>query len=766
MMDAQSSVGTAVVIGAGTMGGGIAAQLANAGWQVRLLDVAGPESSDNRIRNQAALAGLERVQKNRPPLLALPEYSARIQTGNMADHLAWLRDADWILEAVAEKREIKQAVMAQMEAWAGPDAVLSTNTSGLSLRQITAERGADFKRRFLGTHFFNPPRYLTLVELIRLPETDPAIAAGFTGFAERILGCRVVAARDTPGFISNRIGMWHLLDSLHTAEEQDLTVEEVDYLTGSLIGRPRSGTFRLADLIGFDIMADIARNQYEALPQDPFRERLLLPSVLQRSIAAGRRGQKSGAGFYKREGSAILALDPTTLDYRPQQTIRIEAVEALLKLPLPERLTALKQQRGDRWDLFLNTILTSLTKYAEYVAPEIADDALAIDRVMMWGFNWEMGPLAIRDLLSGPAESGPRYYGGAGVGKSMRVFSVPDLQPLPEEPEYLSLSALKEAGKTIRDSAEASLIDLGDGVACVEFHTKMNTLNPALIAFLDQSREIAERDFRALVLGNQGKHWSAGYDLKLFLDAMAREDWKEIDRQLHDLQSVFLRLKYSKIPIVAAPHGYTLGGGCECTLHCTAVVAASELWMGLPETSVGVLPAGGGTTQLLARATQEAGANQDLFPSIERVFDLLMAPRTSTSAHEARKIGLMRSSDLITMNAGRLLFEAKQHALSLANSGYRPFVKQSIRVMGEETLARLRMKLHGLHRSGAISDHDRLIADRVAYVLSGGNLPGPMEIREEILHHLEREVFIALAREPKSAERMRHVLETGKPLKN
>ncbi|HLV79036.1 MAG TPA: 3-hydroxyacyl-CoA dehydrogenase NAD-binding domain-containing protein, partial [Chthonomonadaceae bacterium] len=604
MLNEKSVRGTAAVIGAGTMGGGIAAQLANAGWQVRLLDVAGPDPKDPKTRSQAAMAGLERVRKNKPPLLYLPEFAERIQVGNIEDDLGGLRDADWIVEAVAEKMEVKRQVMAQIEAHARPEAVITTNTSGLSLREMTQGRSLDFKRRFLGSHFFNPPRYLKLLELIALPETDPDVAAGFARFAERVLGRGVVMARDTPGFISNRLGMWTLLDTIHTALEEGLTVEEVDTLTGPLIGRPRSATFRLADIIGFDIIADIARSQYARLPEDPYRDRLLLPEPMQRLMAAGRLGEKTGAGFYTREGKEILALDFETLDYRPRREVQIEAVEPLLKRPLAERFAQIAQASETPWGQFLNRILRALIAYARHIGPEVADDALAIDRVMQWGFNWEMGPFEIADVMRAPEDA--VHYSGAGAQRKVRLFGAADLQPVPAEPEYLSLAALKAEGKTVHSSPEGTLVDLGDGVACLEFHTKMNTFSPPLTAFVNTAREIAERDFAALVIGNQGAHFSAGFNLKVFLDAIAASDWGGIDAMLRALQDAFMGLKYARVPVVAAPHGYTLGGGCECVLHCREVQAAAELFLGLPETSVGILPAGGGTTEMLARAMAAA----------------------------------------------------------------------------------------------------------------------------------------------------------------
>lgn len=764
MITEKSFTGSAVVLGAGTMGSGIAAQLANAGWSVRLLDIPGPDS-DARSRNRAAQAGLDRLKTNRPPLLYTAELAARIRPGNTEDDLDCLASADWVIEAVSEKMEIKQALMAKIEARVGQHTLVSTNTSGLSLQGIAAGRGDAFRRRFFGSHFFNPPRYLHLVELITLPETDPAIVESFTRFSERVLGARVVRARDTPGFISNRIGSWILINDIHTALAWNLTPEETDYLTGPLIGRPRSATFRLADIVGFDIMADVARNQYALLPDDPFREQLILPEVVQRLIADGRLGEKTGAGFYRREGKEILALDCANYTYRPRREVKIDAVEALLKRPLPERLQALRSVE-EPWAGFLNTILDAACAYARYAAPETTGDARSVDRVMMWGFNWQVGPLEISDLRRDPESNIPHYYSGTGKERAVRFFTPNALRKPEPEPDYLSLAELKAGGGAVLTTPVGSLVDLGEGVACLEFHTKMNTFDQDLTAFVRTARERAEKDFVAMVIGNQGAHFSAGYNVKLFLQAIAAEDWTGMDVQLKALQDAFLGLKYARIPVVGAPHGYTLGGGCECVLHCGAIQAAAELAIGLPETSIGVLPAGGGTKELLYRAMESAAPGADPFPQLEAAFQRIVATPPSGSAHEARRSGMLRVSDGISLNGGRLLYEARQRAIAMAQSDWQPPERHGVWALGEDGIARLRMPVHWSFRSGLLSAYDRLVADRVAYVLCGGYLPFAQEVSEQYLLDLEREAFIALAHEPKSAERMRHTLETGKPLRN
>lgn len=756
MLDENSVAGRAVVIGAGTMGGGIAAQLANAGWNVRLLDV------DASI----AKAGLGRVAAARPSLLYVPEFASRIAPGAIDDADAF-RDADWIVEAVAEKLGVKQSVMARVQECAPDEAVVSSNTSGLSLESMVSGRGLDpsstdaVKMRFLGSHFLNPPRYLKLLEVIPTTHTDPDVLAGFVRFAEQVLGHRVVIARDTPGFISTRIGIWHLLDSIRLAIDHGISVEQADLLTGALIGRPKSGTFRMADLVGLDILAAIGADQYERLPDDPFRESYRVPAPVLNLIAAGRTGEKAGAGFYKRDGKTILAYDFDLGDYRPRREVTSPVHDAVAKLPLADRFAALDRHADEPGMAFLLEALDSLSRYVAYVGPRIAVDALAVDRVMTWGFGWEMGPCAMMDARR-RAEATP-YYRTVGRIRRHRRFDDGAYVDPPSEPEYVSVSTIKaEPASVVMDSPEASLVDMGDGVCCLEFHTKMNTFGPELTAFVDKARERAEREFRALVIGNDAPHFSAGYNLNLFLGARAAGDWDAIDSMLRDCQYAFMGLKYAKVPVVAAPHGYTLGAGCECALHCHAVQAAPELSMGLPESNVGVVPAGGGTKEMLVRA-MSADAPAGDFDRVREVFERLAFPRHSTSAEDARRLGFLRLTDRVSRNADRQLFEAKRLAIQLAVS-YAPPIRANVRVLGDEVRARLRSIAREKREAGVISEYDAVMAGHIADILSGGR--GAGEVDEDHLLTLEREAFIDAVRHPKSAERLDHVLATGRPLRN
>jgi len=775
MLNAQSVTGKAVVIGAGTMGGGIAAQLANAGWLVTLLDVADSEAADPKQRSRVADAGRERLIANKPPLLFVPEFASRIEVGNTTDDLACLSEADWVIEAVSERMELKKAILTLIAANAGRDTLVSSNTSGLSLREMTAQQTPEFRDRFLGTHFLNPPRYLKLLEVIPLPETKPETISDFQQFAEQILGQRVVVAKDTPGFISTRIWITHLLDTIHTALTESLTVEEVDYLTGALLGRPASATFRMADIVGLDIIASIAANQHARLANDPLRERLVLPDKLKNLIETGRIGQKVGEGFYSRDGKTILALDFASRQYRPRREIKIAEVEALARVPLTERLTILLEGGDAPWQRFLGRILNTLCSYVAQIGGEIAGDALTIDRVMEWGFQWQIGPCAIQDCRTTPNNSGQpeqMNYSGTAPNRSYRIFGtsenprVPQMEPEKQEAEWVQLRDLKASSKAVRSSEAGTLVDLGDGVICLEFHTKMNTFSPGMVTFLDSSRELAEQSYAGLVIGNQAKNFSAGYNLNLFVEAIEAHNWQRLDTLLRDIQFAFMRLKYAKVPVVGAPFGYTLGAGCECSLHCAALQAAPELVMGLPELDVGVIPAGGGTKELLTRAMRAWDGTSDALVPILPVFDLITAARNSGSAEQARQMGLLRERDRISRNADRQLYEAKQFVLSIAGTSYQAPAKDKVWITGPDGLARLRVLLHGRFRAGQISEHDRLIADRIAWILSGGDLPAAQYVTEEYLLRLEREAFVRLAHEEKSVDRMRHVLATGKPLKN
>ena len=517
----------------------------------------------------------------------------------------------------------------------------------------------------------------------------------------------------------------------------------------------------MADIVGLDIVAGIANNLYGALPDDPFRSVLQPPEVIQKLVVAGRLGDKTHGGFYKREGKTILALDFVLGEYRSRNDVRIDEVERLLARPFAERLLAFEENSAEPWARFVIAVLDSLDRYVEYVGPVVASDVLSVDNVMRWGFQWEMGPYEMNDLRTGEQRS----YRTRNEQRYARSFGLQEMLPIASSPEYLTLAERKTCSGTVFEDEAGALIDLGEGVACLEFRTKMNTFSPALCAVVNRARDMAERDFAALVIGGDGPHFSAGYNLKVLLDAAIAEDWAALAAMLREVQTTFQRLKYSTVPIVAAVRGYTLGAGFECAIHCSAIQAGPELVMGMPEMLVGLVPAGGGIKETLARAMDELKCQTDAIDGVEFAFRKIVLSGKSGSAHEARKMGLIRQSDGISRNADRLLFDAKSRALALAGAEYRPPEQKAIQVLGEPAWERLAMLVEEQHRAGVFTQYDKDIALKVAGVLTHKDF-GADTLSEERLLDLERETLITLAHNNETVERMRTLLETGKPLRN
>jgi 3-hydroxyacyl-CoA dehydrogenase len=792
MLNEKSLTGHAVVVGAGVMGAGIAAWLANLGWRVSLLDrVPDDTGSDAKSRNRLAQEGLDRAIESRPPHFALPSAIRLIRVGNTEDNLDCASDADWVVEAIAEVPEVKRELFNRLATVIGPETILSSNTSGLCLADMVAECPPDVQRRFLGTHFFNPPRYMKPVELIPIPATDPDVLSGVSRFCERVLGKRVIMAKDTPGFISTRLGMYNLAKTMQLAFERGLTVEQVDYLTGPLIGRPKSGTFRLADVVGLDITARIANNLSRDLPNDIWFESLkLLDNIklfdkLELMVSQGRTGAKSGAGFYKREKSGeILALDWETLDYRPQQEFQRFPKE-VEKLPLAERLRRIWEMRPEVDGGFLRDALTDLLTYAADIAPEISDRIVEVDDALISGFGWEVGPFHIIDMLSNQIEwpgkepavvarlretHQPQFYSNLGGKHSYFDFQTGQTVPLALPAAAIRLNDLRKAGKTVEEKDEARLIDLGDGVACFEWRTKMGTLSDPLLDFLTHCHERATKDFAALVIGGGHELFSAGFDLRVFLGQIDSQDWAALDRSIERFQQTNLLLRRSSIPIVAAVGGYTLGGGCELMLHCHAVQAKFESAIGLPEANVGLIPGGGGVTRITQRAQVNLPPGNilepaDPFANLKLAWDVIRSGKFSGSAPEAREMSYLRAEDGITVHPDHVLHDAKTRALGLT-AGFVPTAPAKMIAMGENGLARFQWELHLAKRAGQITEHDALVAEKTAWIMCGGDLLAQTELPEERFLELEREAFIALCKTPETRARIVHLLETGKPLRN
>ncbi len=794
---------TVVVLGAGVMGARIAAHLANAGLSPILLDIVPRELTEeetrrglNRahptVRNRVVRAGLEAARRGEPAAFFLPEYADRIRVGNFEDNLDWLAEADWIIEAVVEKLEIKRPLLERVDAVRRAGSIVSSNTSGLPLRLVAEGRSPGFRQHWLGTHFFNPPRYMRLLEVISIADTLPEVVEAISRFAELSLGKVVVRAKDTPNFIANRIGTFSVLNTLRLMQEQNLSLEAVDELTGPAIGLPRSATFRTLDIVGLDVFSHVVANLRENPPNDEQRALFQLPDFVQKMVERGWLGEKTGQGFYKRvkEGgeSKVLALDWKTLEYRPRQKTTLHTLEMARGVDdLGERLRMLLGSK-DSVGLFYQRLLGDLFHYSAGRVPEIADTIVEVDQAMRYGFNWERGPFELWDDIG--AESvlerwknekralpplaeelsrapEQRFY----LWQNNQRFYF-DLERtrhrfVPERPGVILLADRRSAGAVVRSNAGASLIDLGDGVACLEFHTKMNAIGGDILEIARAALEELQANFDGLVIGNQGPHFSAGANIMLLLVAAQEEEWDEIHAMVRAFQNTVMAFKYAPRPVVVAPHGMALGGGCEVVLHGQRVVAAAETYLGQVETGAGLIPAGGGCKELLLRATDTASDELDLLNRIRHLFETIALAKVSTSAEHARRLGFLRQGDQITMNLDRLLGDAKQTVLAMARTGVRPGTPRTdIRVPGEAAYAQMKLGIHMMRRAEHITDYEAVIAEKLAYVLSGGALNPPQAVSEQYLLDLEREAFVSLCGERKTQERIQYLLKTGKPLRN
>ncbi len=803
------------VLGAGTMGARIAAHLANAGVPCFLLDIVPAELSPDEsakgltlssplVRNRIVRAGLDAALKARPAAFFIPDYARRITTGNFEDNLGWCAEADWIIEVVAEDLEIKRKLLARVEQHRKPGAMVTTNTSGLPIRLIAEGRSADFQEHWAGTHFFNPPRYMKLVELIPGPATRPAVLETLADFCDRRLGKGVVAAKDTPNFVANRIGTFSMLNVLRLMAELEMTVEEVDACTGPAVGWPRSATFRTVDIVGLDVLIHVVRNIYENVPEDESREIYRVPPLIEEMAKRGWLGEKTGRGFYQRvkKGggeSEILTLDTAKMEYRPQKKARFASLEMGRNIEdTRQRLQALlgpvlAGQGGDKAQKFLWGSISQMCLYAARRIPEIADSIVDVDRAMRWGFAWEMGPFEIWDAvgvetMAGQLEkagkalpplvarllsSGKKSFYRSAQGETS-YFDLGSVayKPVAEPAGVILLKSLKDRSKEIEKNSGASLIDLGDGVVCCEFHAKMNAIGGDIVAMLHAGLKRLRADFDAMVIANQAENFSVGANLMLLLVGAQEQEWDEIHLAVRQFQNVNLALKHAPRPVVAAPQGMALGGGCEICLHAARIHAAAEAYIGLVESGVGLIPAGGGTKEMLIRANEHAagGEDIDLFHALKPVFENIAMAKVGTSAEESRQLGYLRPADLVAMNRERLVADAKETALALVRAGWRPSApppgEPSIRVLGEEFLAAAKLAVHMLLRGEFITEYDAVVARKLANVLAGGALSAPQLVSEQYVLDLEREAFVSLCGERKTQERVAHTLKTGKPLRN
>jgi 3-hydroxyacyl-CoA dehydrogenase len=799
------------VLGAGTMGARIAAHLANAGIPCYLLDIAPAELNPEEkrkslslespaVRNRIVLAGLDAAKKSRPAAFFTPQAARLITPGNFEDNLAWCGEVDWIIEAVAEKLEIKRSLFERVEKVRKPGTIVTSNTSGIPIHAIAEGHSEDFQQHWAGTHFFNPPRYMKLVELIPGPKTRPEVLASLDEICDLRLGKGVVVAKDTPNFIANRIGTFAMLKALLLMQSLEMTVEEVDSCTGPAIGWPKSATCRTADIVGLDVLVHVIRNIYENAPDDESREMYRVPPLVEEMMKRGWLGEKTGNGFYKRVKGAggeseILTLDWQKMEYRPRIKAKFPSIEAGKGIDdTAARMRALvgpalEGKGGDKANQFLWASLGETCLYAARRVPEISESIVDVDRAMRWGFAWELGPYQVWDaigvermaksfereakqipllvakVLASPAKS---FYQSEKGHASYFDLATAAPKPVAEPAGIIILKSLKERSKVVQENSGASLIDLGDGVVCCEFHTKMNALGGDILAMIHAGIARLETDFDAMLIANQGTNFSAGANLMLILVTAQEGEWDDIHLAVRQFQRATMAIKYAPRPVVVAPQGMALGGGCEISLHGARIQAAAETYMGLVEAGVGLIPGGGGTKEMLIRANEHAAGAEDLdlFHALKPIFENIAMAKVSTSGEDARSLGYLRPADLISMNRDRQVADAKAVALAMVREGYHPPAPAEVRVLGEEFLAGAKLAIHMLLRGEFISEHDALVARKLGYIFAGGSISAPQAVPEQYLLDLEREAFVSLCGERKTQERIAHTLKTGKPLRN
>ena len=750
------------------MGSRIAAHFANAGVPARLLDLTLAD----------AKRGIEVAAKQNPGAFFTPAKMSLITPGSFDDNLSDIADCDWILEAVAENLEIKRNLWSRVDSVRSADAVLSTNTSGIPLAQICQGFSADFRQRFVGTHFFNPPRYLHLAEVIPGPETDPEVLSFVSHYCDVRLGKGVVRCKDTPNFIGNRIGAFYGSTTYKITIEDDYSIEEVDALTGPLIGLPKSASYRLLDIVGLDIWAHVANNLYQLVPHDPWRERFLPPEFLSKMLERKWLGEKSGQGFYKRVGpqKEIHAIDWKTLEYHPANKAKFASVDLARNIEdLPERLRTLVTA-NDRAGSFLWKLFSDVFLYSAAMMPEISDRVAEIDRAMRWGYAHTYGPFELWDALGFQqtcnrleqegralpetivrmrqtgAQSFYKYEGNRTQYFDLLNSGYTDLE---RRPGIETIKDAKRSRGVVHTNPGASLVDIGDGVLCLEFHSKMNSLGEDAVSMVFKGITETERNFEALVIANEGENFSVGANLTLLLLSAQDGDWDELDEAVRRFQSASMALKYAPKPVVAAPFARVLGGGCEWVLHSTRAQASAELYMGLVEVGVGLIPAGGGCKEMILRLRDP-----------RKVFELIGMAKVSSSAEDARALGLLHKADSISMNPERLLHDAKTLALSLVDA-YSPGVPRSdVKVSGDAGYAAMKLAVWSMREGGFISDHDVVIGEKLAYILSGGRGAGEPVVSEQRLLDLEREAFLSLCGMQKTQDRIQYMLKNGKPLRN
>lgn len=797
------------ILGAGTMGARIAAHFANAGVPSFLLDIVPPDA-DGPARNKIAAAGLEGAKKSKPAAFFEPSLARLVTVGNFEDDLKQLANVDWIVEAVVENLEIKRSLLKKVEAIRKPGTIVTTNTSGLPVGKIAEGFSEDFRRSWFGTHFFNPPRYMRLLEIIPTPDADRALIEAVAHFCDTQLGKGVVYAKDTPNFIGNRIGTFSVLNVMRLMQEMDLSIEEVDALTGHAVGWPRSATYRTIDLVGLDILGHVVGNLTQNVRDE--RSELRIPEFFQKMVERKWLGDKSKGGFYKKikgpDGKdEKLALNWKTLEYHPQQKPKFAALEMAKNVEETHARVRMLlgldggAHKGDKAAEFLWASLSDLWTYSANRIPEISDSVVEIDRAMRMGFNWELGPFELWDtagvettvarmkkegrpvaanvekLLASGRKSWYEDAPKTPAGRTYFDLATGAAKPVDIASGVWSVEVAKKSNGVVKKNSGASLVDLGDGVGCIEFHSKMNSLGADIIALITQTLKPggAGDVFDAFVITNDAQNFSVGANLMLLLMSIQEEEWDEVDMAIRAFQGMNQAVKFSPKPVVVAPFGLALGGGCEISLHAASRQPHAELYMGLVEVGVGLLPGGGGCKEMLLRAVESAssirpdgrGESVELMEAMKKAFETIGTAKVATSAHEARALGFLSDRDRISMNRERVLSDGKARALELVRAGYEPPVARTdIPAPGENILAALKMGVYLMHQGGYISEHEHKIGTKIAEVLCGGNVTPGTPVSEQYVLDLEREAFKSLCGERKTQERIQHTLKTGKPLRN
>ncbi|HAR19686.1 MAG TPA: 3-hydroxyacyl-CoA dehydrogenase [Cytophagales bacterium] len=799
----KKNINKVAVLGSGVMGSRIACHFANIGVEVLLLDIVPKEPNAQetskgltvespQVRNRIVNDALTAAVNSNPAPLYKKSFQNRIKTGNFTDDLKEISKVDWIIEVVVENLSIKKNLYEQVENYRKSGTIVTSNTSGIPMKWLTEDRSEDFRKNFCGTHFFNPPRYLKLLEIIPAPDTNPDLVSFLTHYGELYLGKETVLCKDTPAFIANRVGIYSIMEILHAIQKLDLSVEEVDKLTGPVIGRPKSAAFRTGDVVGLDTLINVANNLHAALQNDESKETFVLPDFLKKMSENKWLGDKTGQGFYKKTKNdkgetAILSLDLNTLEYKPQAKAKFATLEMTKNVDDLKKRYKILATGQDKAGEFYRHTFGSLFAYVSNRIPEIADELYRIDAAMCAGFGWELGPFEMWDAIGAKnalalvEKSGKKTAdwvqemldcGHESFYKNEKgqrqYYDIPSktYKTIPGRDAFIILEDIKPS-KVVWGNADCSVLDLGDGILNCEFHSKMNTLGGGVIAGLNMAIELAEKEYKGLVIGNQGTNFSVGANLAILLMYAIEQEWDEINTMISTFQNTMMRARYSSIPVVVAPHGLTLGGGCELSLHADKVVAAAETYTGLVEFGVGLIPAGGGTKEMTLRMSDSFEEGDVMLNTLRNRFLTIGQAKVSTSAHEAFDLGFYRNGDLVVVNKNHQIAEAKKAVLAMAEAGYtKPQMRKDIKVLGKQGLGIVYIGAASMQAGKYISEHDKLISEKLGYVMCGGDLSSPTLVSEQYLLDLEREAFLSLCGHKKTLERIKHMLETGKPLRN